>query len=53
MCEIRSKLTIKTQNKAIGVFKPLTYFTPCSSACIVDFQQVNADWDMKYISYKH
>ena len=23
----------------------LTYFTPCSSASVVDFEQVNAGWD--------
>ena len=23
---------------------PMTYFTPCSSVSIVNFEQVNADW---------
>ena len=38
-CEIYTKLTIKT-----------TYFTPCSSVSIVDFEQVNADWVTAFIN---
>ena len=34
-CEICSKLTIKTR---------WTYFTPCSSVSIVNFEQVNTSW---------
>ena len=39
-CEICSKLTIKIQEQR-------EYFTPCSSVSIVNFEQVNADWDAK------
>ena len=37
-CEICSKLTIKTPERR----QARTYFTPCSSASIVNFEQVNA-----------
>ena len=37
--EICSKLTIK-YNK----YNKKTYFTPCSSVFIVNFEQVNAGW---------
>ena len=37
--EICSKLTIK-YNK----YNKITYFTPCSSVFIVNFEQVNAGW---------
>ena len=36
-CEIWSKLTIKTPERR--------YFTPCSSAFIVNCEQVNAGWE--------
>ena len=36
-CEICSKLTINTPERR-------TYFTPCSSVSIVNFEQVNAGW---------
>ena len=36
-CEIWSKLTIKTPERR--------YFTPCVSIFIVNFEQVNADWE--------
>ena len=26
-------------------FSYITYFTPCSSASVVNFEQVNGDWD--------
>ena len=44
-CEICLKLTVKIpkrcQNDASGV-----YFTPCSSVSIVNFEQLNAGWDL-------
>ena len=45
-CEISSKITIKTP---VALFwcvycSLLTYFTPCSSVSIVNFEQVNAGW---------
>ena len=49
--EISSKLTLKTPERRhwrrFGVFSVnfWTNFTPCSSASIVDFEQVNAGWD--------
>ena len=47
-CEICSKLTIKTPEQRQGVVLVsvllfLTYFTPCSSVYIVNFELVNAD----------
>ena len=36
-CKIWSKLTIKTPERP--------YFTPCCSIFIVNFEQVNADWE--------
>ena len=47
--EICSKLTIKTPERRhwrhSGVFiVNLTYFTPCSSVSIVNFERVTADW---------
>ena len=36
-CEIWSKLTIKTPERR--------YFTPCSIAFVVNFEQVNASWE--------
>ena len=50
--EICSKLTIKTperrQCRRFGVFTVnfLTYFTPCSSVSIVNFEHVIAGWDI-------
>ena len=38
-CEIDSKLTIKTPEL-------WTYLTPCSGVSIVNFEHVNADWDI-------
>ena len=29
---------------------PVTYFTPCSRVSIVNFEQVNADWDVTSFS---
>ena len=48
-CEICSKLTIKTPERRLASFCYLccqlwTYFTPCSSASIVNFEQENSDW---------
>ena len=34
----------KVNNKDI-VLLTLTYFTPCLTVSIVNFEQVNADWD--------
>ena len=28
----------------VSLLLTLTYFTPCSSVCIVNFEQVNAGW---------
>ena len=49
-CEIYSKLTIKNLNDAkrrFGVFivNIWTYFTPCSSVSVINFEQVNASLD--------
>ena len=50
MCEISSKLTIKTSERRhrsrSGVFivNFKTDFTHCSGISIVDFKQVNAGW---------
>ena len=41
-CEICSKLTIKKPER-----RSLT-FTPCSSVSIVNFEQVNAGWDLGF-----
>ena len=38
-CETCLKLTIKTPER-----RHWTYFTPCSSVSIVNFEQVNANW---------
>ena len=49
-CKICSKLTIKTREQChqprSGVFivNFVTYFTPCSSVSIANFEQVNAGW---------
>ena len=40
-CEICSKLTTKIPERR-------TFFTPCSSISIVNFEQVNAGWDNYY-----
>ena len=50
-CEICSELTIKRpeqrQWRRSGVFiVNVTYFTPCCNVSIVNFKQVNADWDI-------
>ena len=53
-CEICSKLTIKIperrQWRRSGVFiiNFKTYFTPCSSVSIVNFEHVIAGWDDYY-----
>ena len=44
-CEICSQLTIKTPE--LG-----TYFTPCSSVSIVNFQWVNTGWGRSIRKYK-
>ena len=41
-CEICSKLTINTPERRHW---RRTYFTPCSSVSIVNFEQVNAGWE--------
>ena len=51
-CEICWKLTIKTPERWLASFwclycSLLTYFTPCSSVSIVNFEQVNNKWDSK------
>ena len=44
-CEICSKLTMVSLLQTSGVFLQLrTYFTPCSSVSMVNFEQVNAGW---------
>ena len=50
-----SKLTIETLEQDVNMFKvnnkdtrttdAITYFTPCSSVSIVNFEQVNSGWD--------
>ena len=49
-CEICSKLAIKIPERRLASFwylycYLLTYFTPCSSVYIVNFEQVNAGWE--------
>ena len=39
MCGVCSKLTIKIPERR-------TYFTPCPSVSVVDFEQVNAGWEL-------
>ena len=46
-CEICSKLTIKTV-VLVCLLLTWTYFTPCSSVFIVNFEQVNACWARKW-----
>ena len=47
-CEICSKLTIKTPEQPQWRLKNLwTYFTPCPSVSIVNFEQANAGWKRK------
>ena len=44
-CEICSKLTIDIRTMPlVSLLLTLTYFTPCSSVCIVNFEQVKAGW---------
>ena len=48
-CEICSKLTIKTAERRLASFWCLyyqlwTYFTPCSSVSVVNFEYVNTNW---------
>ena len=46
-CEICSKLTIKTPERRhwrLISHLPVSYFTPCSSVSIVNFEKVNAAW---------
>ena len=45
-CEICSMLIIKTQERRQWCLYCWlwTYFRPCSSASIVNFEQINADW---------
>ena len=44
-CEICSKLT--KRHVLVSLSLTWTYFTPCSIAFIVNFEQVNADWGTK------
>ena len=39
----------KVNNKDKIKLTKLTYFTPCSSVSIVNFEQVNADWVTKIL----
>ena len=48
MCEIRSKLTIKTPERCHW-----HYFTLCSSVSIVNFEQVNASWPWAHDLWLH
>ena len=43
-CEISSKLTIKTPERC-----QWTYFTPCCSVSIVNFEQVNTGWGRTFV----
>ena len=47
MCEICSKLTIKTpeRRQATLMLYICTQFVHCSSVFIIDFEQVNTNWD--------
>ena len=45
-CEICSKLTIQTPERRQTLFLLLTYFTYFSSASIINFEQVNASWEV-------
>ena len=51
-CKICSKLTTKTpewrdwRRYGVSIINFWTCFTPCSSVSIVNFEQVNAGWDM-------
>ena len=51
-CKICSKLTTKTpewldwHRYGVSIINFWTCFTPCSSVSIVNFEQVNAGWDM-------
>ena len=45
-----SKLPTETLEQ--GVKYLWTYFTPCSSVCIVNFEQVNTGWDEIYLCCK-
>ena len=40
-----SKLTIETLGQGVQYVQ---YFTPCPSVSIVNFEQVNADWDIAF-----
>ena len=42
-----SKLTIETLEQGVTIKTPQqrTYFTPCSSVSLVNFEQVNVGWD--------
>ena len=44
-CYICSQLTIKTPERRPILNELWTYFTPCSSVSIVNFEQVNAGWE--------
>ena len=51
-CEICSKLTLKTPKRLYC--KLWTYFIPCSSISIDNFEQVNAGWSgIQFIIYNH
>ena len=49
MCEIYSKLTIKTQSLCFYC-QLWTYLTYCSDVFIVEFEQVNTSWVTKTTS---
>ena len=57
MCEIFSKLTIKTPKRRLDIVLVsllLTDFTHRSGVSIVDFEQVNAGWEKRiYNPVKH
>ena len=56
MCRICSKLTVKTPERRQSVVRSGVFivkfehnFTPCSGVFIVNFEQVNAGWDIYFI----
>ena len=55
MCEICSKLIIKAKEQCQSFrcfyYQLWTYFTPCSSVCIVSFEHVIAGWLSDYWQY--
>ena len=51
MCEICSKLTIKTTERRHWRQNDVIYFTHCSGVTTVDFEQMNAIWVAWYYGY--